>query len=129
MDIAALQAASGTFLLGRLAPWSDVAYHYTKPSGLLGILEEQVFYAGNSRHMNDPTEGQVGQNVWQDAVRARPLLAEALNTPEVCPRELDVFVASLSIHSDRLSQWRGYAAGGRGFALGIQWDSWAAAMF
>jgi hypothetical protein len=29
----------------------------------------------------------------------------------------------------RLSQWRGYAAAGRGFALGIQWDSRAAAMF
>jgi hypothetical protein len=93
-------------------------YHYTDQVGLLGILKERVLRAHSTRYLNDPTEGQVARLLWRSALSSAPEARE-LVMKFWHAMSFECFCASFSFESDRLSQWRGYAAGGAGFAIGF----------
>lgn len=98
-------------------------YHYTSTAGAQGILTSGSLRASMIHYMNDAMEFQHALNV------ARELLTEidATTGKDRCEEFLSVlsgvaiFVFSLTIHGDQLSQWRAYAANG-GYALAFEFD-------
>lgn len=114
--------------LGGDAP--EIAYHYTTPQGLQGILESKTIRATNARFLSDQSELRHVDNVLLKAIdefepgtlsRAAFRLFEELSS-DAWKQRLDtheVYVACFSTQGDRLSQWRAYADDGLGYALGI----------
>jgi hypothetical protein len=105
-------------------------YHYTDARGLEGIITARQIWFTHYRHLNDPTEMQFGMEV------AKKVLAEVgtrlgpkiklfcdvvddLFSTENMRSTFELYVASFSRARDDLNQWKVYAAGGRGFALGL----------
>jgi hypothetical protein len=97
---------------------AEVVYHYTNQAGLLGIIESGAIHAHSTRYVNDPTEGQRARSMWQEALESHPAFLDFWKSAwgEIA---FESFCASFSLDGDLLSQWRGYAAGGTGFALGF----------
>lgn len=107
------------------APPDGMLYHYTSPSGLLGILPSGRVFATDAAFFNDTSEGAYG---WS---RLAPLLTRfhATGVPGVSKMVSDIialrrsepiYVACFCADGDLLGQWQGYAAGGAGYALGFR---------
>ncbi len=106
-----------------------LAYHYTNAQGLIGIVSAGRFRATNIAFLNDKSEGQYF------ADEARKFLKTLAVTPDLsslaesaCDRvrtgvDSSLYVTSLSLNGDLLSQWRGYGERGQGYALGFDLSS------
>ena len=122
-------------------------YHYTDAAGLMGILDPSwpaelippegggsaMLRASDVRYMNDSGELRFGADLLADALRgdaaARPdgmgevfveladRLSQELFDPDA--RHLRAFAACFCADGDLLSQWRGYAGGVGGYAIGF----------
>jgi len=102
---------------------TDPVYHYTSPAGLLSILKNKRLWASEASGMNDLAEVRSGWErirAWlerqakSDAVELLRDLAEApLDNPH------EVFVLCGSTAADDANQWRLYAGGGSGYAIGL----------
>jgi len=102
-------------------------YHYTSPSGLLGIVTKQAILASDASCLNDHAElkhvDRIVANVGGKlAVRTEAgrqfrdqIVAGTLRTSF----RVGAFVASFSEDPDHLTQWRAYANDGLGYALGF----------
>jgi Protein of unknown function (DUF2971) len=102
-------------------------YHYTDSKGLIGILENRVFWATNIQHLNDRSEITHGADLVRRRLDAAlkgqsgplaTLLVQAkdkFNPFDI----LTVYVACFSELKDDLSQWRAYGQSGGGYAIGI----------
>jgi len=105
-------------------------YHYTDAAGLEGIVKNQQLWFTSYTHLNDPSEITYGMRI------AKELLSEIgqasdprigmfcnmvndLFTHENMRGAFGFFIASFSMESDDLGQWRAYGDNGRGFALGL----------
>lgn len=115
-------------------------YHYTDPSGLLGIASSQTLWAGRPYDLNDRTEQLLIYKAldWQidrilsgvviggdstvlpdiDALKARRNEME-----EPIPGERTIFTVSLTEEDDSLGQWRAYCPRSGGVALGFSGDA------
>ncbi|MBI5337085.1 MAG: DUF2971 domain-containing protein [Mycolicibacterium rufum] len=130
--------------------WPSVLYHYTDAAGLMGILkpawpqEIQAPVAGGAallrasdlRYMNDARELSFGAEVMCERLRenaaskhdemgeAFEQIADRLSQDLFAPdaRHLRAFAACFCAEGDLLSQWRGYAGGVGGFAIGFPID-------
>ncbi|MFK3672422.1 DUF2971 domain-containing protein [Leifsonia aquatica] len=124
-------------------PLPPVVYHYTDARGFLGILENRRLWLTDLAFMNDREELIFAVDEVLHAVEARRHLLEPdarMDDPEDAIRSrvnvllgieqhlvdlregvevLRAYAACFCDDGDQLSQWRGYAGGTSGFALGF----------
>ena len=108
-------------------PLPPVLYHYTTQTGLLGILQGNCIWATDSRYLSDSSEYSYGLERIVGALRDesknatdREEAAKIFAIGEDFSPAFSICVVSLSSEGDLLSQWRAYAGGAGGFALGIR---------
>ncbi|MDP2033944.1 MAG: DUF2971 domain-containing protein [Polaromonas sp.] len=108
----------------------DIVYHYTDLAGLLGIVRSGELWLTDATQLNDPTELRHGLSYALEVMKSwfpydrTDQYYVFVNRFSRFVDELSVdtgihFVASFSANGDDLNQWRGYAAQGKGFALGF----------
>jgi len=112
----------------------DPLYHYTDEAGLRGILSNAELWCFAHTHQTDPKEFRFSLSVAKRVInqlaaqfdlegkRAGADFCRCLgdliaNNDLAGPFEFYLF--SLSRHRDHESQWRHYARGGSGFAIGL----------
>jgi hypothetical protein len=129
--------------------WPPILYHYCDAVGLLGILKPSwpkgtqgpqggaaLLRASDVRYMNDSRELRHGLELLRERLRAEvgtdfessdvdavfDLLANRLDVPlfDESAEHLRVFAACFCKKGDLLSQWRGYAGGIGGYAIGFR---------
>lgn len=129
-------------------PVPEILYHYTDLRGLHGMFSSLKMWLSDAAYMNDPLEGTwvhqracAALHILGDSTLSEQTLAqikahlaapdlwdETLRTAEdVGPLRfaalhdafMPAFIASFTEEGDRLSQWRGYGAGGDGVAIGF----------
>ncbi len=114
----------------RRAP--DTLYHYTRRTGLLGIVAKGEIWASNARYLNDARELSTALETLSQVLRARTpgesspeahLLKDIDHFLQDLEPQWDVFVFSLSEDGDQLSQWRAYTRPGDGYSLGFKTEA------
>jgi hypothetical protein len=105
-------------------------YHYTTPSGLIGILDEEAIWATHGRFLNDQSEFKFGkEQIHNSMFRAEktfgvthPLhfreLRRVLAEDESISNFEPIYVASFTERRDHVSQWERYS-GRHGYAIGF----------
>ena len=102
----------------------DRIFHYTTIHGLWGILRDQVIFATHSEFLNDSSEIHLGRDLVTSALIS-PISGSdehakvVLKAIEILNDEnnQDFYIASFCEEGDLLSQWRGYADQGGGYAI------------
>lgn len=114
-------------ILRAIGTQAEVLYHYTSAKGLLGILQSSRLHATDVRYMNDERELAHGLELvsesfeeWrtQQKTPLRHKILRGINLKSLISR-YDIYAHCLSANRDQLSQWRGYAAEGTGYAIGF----------
>lgn len=102
-------------------------FHYTNSQGVVGMLDDGVFWATDANYLNDYKEIQLGidyANNWlelnktsidQEVAKRLKLNFDPNPGSQSGQR---MFVCSFSTEKDSLSQWRAYGKGG-GYAIGF----------
>jgi hypothetical protein len=97
-------------------------YHYTKLSGLVGIVKHHDLWLTHSRYSNDAEEiihgTAIARKVIDDYLatkRLHPLYLQEL--ARLTSKEEGVYICCFCERDNLLSQWRGYAANGIGVSL------------
>lgn len=107
----------------------DLVYHYTDASGLVGFLNSKKLWSTEYRFMNDASEVELGLNhfrfilremILKEKLDRRRRYLEAVMDEVKVPLRGSSYVFSFSEKRDDLSQWRGYAKDGFGFAIGFE---------
>lgn len=110
-------------------------YHYTRQSGLLGIIRDKQIWATHTQYLNDRREylhaldlvrKEIDELLATTDRQSRSILQEMKDGLSGTER-MNVCVCSFSEDRDSLSQWRAYGAGTSGFAIGLPGDFLAAA--
>jgi len=132
-----LDSLSREFDNATLPQWWDIhyqnmphyLYHYTTGAGLIGIFESNKIWASNVLYMNDRSEILHGLQLASTIVGEKqqqaslPETRDFLNGVEAIldPAKwlFDFYVACFCAKDDVLSQWRGYAGMGNGYALAV----------
>ena len=116
---------------GAPPPAPKLLYHYTTAAGLIGIIETGEIWATNVFYLNDQSEIRYGKDILDSFLEQRfpdnRASGEAITNfvgllsggPEALGDDMHAFVACFSEDPDSLSQWRGYANGTNGFAIGF----------
>jgi len=104
-------------------------YHYTTPSGLLGILQNQHIWATEASFLNDLYEIQYGLDITKEIIHKymkkqdtyiQQFCELCLNYLEhMNSKEEEIYITSFCETSDLLSQWKGYTNFGEGYAVGL----------
>ena len=116
-------------------------YHYTTQAGLFGIIEGCELRATKVHYMNDATEFRASLEMLEDYLTTKELTnTETFSSPpytnltvrkQIAKRVLmrtrnieniNICAACFCKDGDLLSQWRGYAGGNYGFAIGFKTD-------
>ncbi len=110
----------------------DVLFHYTGQDGLVGIIEKAELWATKIQYMNDSTEFGLALNLARqhlEAIRGatkhtgeQSAAATLLSSLEGI-EDINIFAVCFCEGRDLLSQWRGYAGGRQGYALGVSVDA------
>ena len=108
-------------------PPPEVLYHYTTQTGLLGILQDNCLWATTADYLNDASEYSYGIGLIEAALKERSRAStrdeERINLDGIArglSKFMTICVVSLTMEGDLLSQWRAYAGGSGGFALGMR---------
>lgn len=108
---------------------SKFVYHYTDSNGLLGIIQNQFFFATNASFLNDRYELEYGKAVFIEDLRKRFEQNNKEEDKEVINKLItsvesingsNYFTVCFSAHNDDLNQWVKYGDGGKGFCLGFK---------
>lgn len=121
-----------------LPPPPPLLYHYTSAEGLLGILSSGKLWATDIEYLNDTSELVYATEILRECLVSRVLeqhssspairslvdkllswTEQPLRFQDQSPESQRLFVACLCENGDLLSQWRGYAGGVGGFAIGL----------
>ena len=104
----------------------SIIYHYTKPSGLRGILNEKAIYATDYKFLYDRSELKVAPELANDILFNKLKRKEipeslyiALKKAVDKVKDSSVYIVSFSQEKDLLSQWRAYASP-QGYSLGFK---------
>ncbi len=89
-------------------------FHYTSNHGLFGILGSKSIRLSGGWNLNDANEGKVFVKHLKAYAGDRPIDKILVNLSK-----LESYIACFCLHSDLLSQWRGYADDAQGFSIGI----------
>ena len=108
-----------------------VLFHYTGQTGLVGIIERAELWATKIQYMNDATEFGLALGLARQHLEniinnthhvgektAAVALLQSLNGIE----DINLFATCFCEGGDLLSQWRGYAGGKQGYAIGFSTD-------
>lgn len=107
---------------------SEPIYHYTDAAGLFGILTKRQIWATDSRFFNDPKEVRHGRRLLAEVASSFHSTVKSQGARDFLTRLKQgagpwnlkpYFITSFSAARDSLSQWRGYANDGAGYALGF----------
>jgi hypothetical protein len=100
-------------------PPPDILWHYCPLSSMEGICRSGKAFMSSIRTMNDYKEGRWIRELLN--IKLKDISKEFLTYLEATQIDflLDPYVMSLSAQPDLLSQWRAYASGGKGIALGF----------
>lgn len=111
-----------------------VLQHYTTAEGLDGILSSQLLRASHASYLNDATELSHARRVVRDVLQAGltttksdvggQFLNDWLQLLDSSVTEPEVYVTCFCVAEDLLSQWRGYAGGTGGYAIGFHTPLW-----
>src|ERR1041384_1576734 len=112
----------------KTTPTPPTLYHYTTQAGLLGIFETNCLWATSARYLNDSSEYLYGLGLISERLthkcRGSAIEPEHVEKLMAIAQSLSPFwgicVVSLSSEGDLLSQWRAYAGGSGGFAVGFR---------
>jgi hypothetical protein len=110
------------------APAPESLYHYCSVDSFAGIIRADQIWASNALSMNDPTELRHGIEAIYQFAKGR--LPEEIVSRWFAPHYKsgdnalleyfeDACVACFCARPDLLSQWRAYASGGTGYAIGF----------
>lgn len=129
-----------------IGPKAD-AYHYTDAQGLLGILSTGRLRLTDVQYLNDVQElsgvdavaaalqdqaggmlssidvGSPDTDLISDALRIESMARVFTDLARRRTPTARAFVACFCKRGDLLSQWRGYAAEGAGYAIGFNWSA------
>jgi hypothetical protein len=101
-------------------------YHYTSAEGLLGILNNRAIWASDIRTMNDMRELNYSTDLLRELAIAKastnniPELLECCSSiSELLDTDLRSYAVCFSELADDLPQWRAYAGGIGGYAIGF----------
>jgi len=104
----------------------EVLYHYTGSTGLLGMARSGRVWLTNVNYMNDFSELEYGREVVRTVLtRKRKEFKQWETFWDLAERTLmrtdvyDVYAFCFCAKGDLLSQWRAYARGGMGYAVGF----------
>jgi hypothetical protein len=101
-------------------------FHYTGQKGLLGIIKSGELWASKVQYMNDSTEFGYGITLAKELIYKRmeetgknddlfKFVFQRLDTINM----INICAVSFCRDRDLLSQWRGYAGAGGGYAIGF----------
>lgn len=104
-------------------------YHYTTPTGLLGILESKSLWATHTSHLNDSEEMEYAKKLIYSAIdisEKNDLLKTFVDfIPELrkvftyFDKFFNYYITCFCENGDLLSQWRAYANSGVGYSIGF----------
>ena len=104
-------------------------YHYTTPTGLLGILQSQNIWATEASFLNDLYEIQYGLDITNEVLTIyaqdndsyiKKFAKQTIYYLDIInSKEEDIYITSFCETSDLLSQWKGYTNFGEGYAIGL----------
>jgi hypothetical protein len=121
--------------------FSDLIYHYTDAAGLIGIVQSQKLWLTDLGYMNDREEltyaceemetrlerlissldgSETGSEDDSRVQILRSILREVSRLRVGEPLDRRAYAACFCGAGDLLSQWRGYAGGTSGFAIGFR---------
>jgi Protein of unknown function (DUF2971) len=114
---------------------TQMVWHYTSGSGLIGIVESGKIFATQVSCLNDATEIRYSAKRLREAFSAMvPTMDEAAPETKFVKRYIELlqdddatpnsaalpyFVTCFSALEDDLSQWRSYGGGENGYAIGV----------
>lgn len=116
---------------------SDIIYHYTNTDALYGMLKDGKkiqMWASDFRFLNDKEELINGINYLLESINDTGLydkkyehILQHMRDTKNYEKEIVTFnnccIISFSLSRDNLSQWRAYANGSNGIALGFDLES------
>jgi hypothetical protein len=103
----------------------ELIYHYCPAVAFLEIIKSRTVWSSAYYVLNDSTEREWGYSIFtRVADQLRGELGQAFidSVSAIIHRAYSssiVMISSFSLDPDVLSQWRAYADGGRGFAIGF----------
>lgn len=110
----------GTINASLAAVPPKVLWHYCPLSSMEGIVRSGKFFMSSLMTMNDYKEGRWLRERISERVKTNSRQFLNLLDATKIKFKLDPFILSLSERDDLLSQWRAYASGGKGVALGLE---------
>ena len=110
--------------LRRLKPFDGTVFHYCSTESFVSILDSRTIRLSDISGLNDYVEYQAVQLMFKGILIQ---LKDDGYDPSILLKIQSIlsaytpfaFVACFSKSSDKLSQWRAYAADGKGFAIGF----------
>lgn len=108
-----------------------VLFHYTGQGGLLGIIENAELWSTKIQYMNDSTEFSLALNLARQHLEAIIIATNHASEKSAAAmlhkslegiEDINIFAVCFCEGGDLLSQWRGYAGGRQGYALGFSVD-------
>ena len=109
-----------------------ILYHYTSVEGLIGILESCSLWCTDVKYLNDPIELKYGKKLIYDKLQGYLKMEENAilnailkNLSQIIGilHKYDVYISCFSQEDNLLSQWKNYASKGKGFNLGIEFNT------
>lgn len=106
-------------------------FHYTDLNGLQGILEGRGFWLSEAKFLNDAEEIYNGVKITKDLIEKLMAKDRYSSFSEILLGTLNKieshdytnnYIASFSLKSDDLEQWRAYAKNGSGVCIGFDTD-------
>src|SRR5262249_33711853 len=103
----------------------DLIYHYCGADAFLNIVKSQTMWFSATYTLNDYMEQRWGLSVYRQAVSKLAQDVDGAFLENIDPLIEQAYLSSLllissySLDGDVLSQWRAYADGERGFAIGF----------
>ena len=102
----------------------DLVYHYCDTAAFMSIVANERIWCTSAEFMNDTLDCHIfddiiGQWVDKNAALGKQAKEKIRGTYLTRHYRFIPFVACFSFGKDLLSQWRGYADDGRGFAIGF----------
>lgn len=98
-------------------------FHYCPASSFVQIIQNKAIWLSSLKQSNDSQEGKVLSDILLkllgDANVSKQVYEEVKHVLEYFETHIDGLGFCLSWREDRLSQWRGYAENGSGFAIGF----------
>lgn len=103
---------------------TDLVFHYTNLSALIGIIENQSLWATHLYFLNDRNEYKHGMDIVKEVVESikteeNKSILHAISVVLDDVSKVDKYVICFSKNGDSLSQWRAYGNNGNGVSIGF----------